>query len=212
MLHDGPRKLLGLWLGKIFIFLLKAASVTLLVSQDSFGSGLIVKTTNSHNGFGTWFWALFSKCLLLSLSCIHRSIHFPSNEQNRIWGWHGTQWAIHSLAVSGLIAQYASKCLQATNSRRQQEVFWWLPTLACTEHCIKEGTWEDKGFTCLCLVSTGIKGMLGPPGLWRWFFKNGFQGGAYLCTPNCPRTLSVHFKLGLKFTEIHQPLPPECWD
>lgn len=116
------------------------------------------------------------------------------------------------LQISGLIAQYASKCLQATNSRRQQEVFWWLPTLACTEHCIKEGTWEDKGFTCLCLVSTGIKGMLGPPGLWRWFFKNGFQGGAYLCTPNCPRTLSVHFKLGLKFTEIHQPLPPECWD
>ena len=47
------KKVLGLWLGKIFIFLLKAASVTLLVSQDSFGSGLIVKTTNSHNGFGT---------------------------------------------------------------------------------------------------------------------------------------------------------------
>jgi hypothetical protein len=39
---------------------------------------------------------------------------------------------------------------------------------------------------------------------WGW-------GGIALCSPGCPRTCSVE-KTGLELTEIHQTLPPECWD
>ena len=39
-----------------------------------------------------------------------------------------------------------------------------------------------------------------------------FQGRFSLSnSPGCPRTRSVD-QAGLEFTEIHLPLPPECWD
>ena len=39
-----------------------------------------------------------------------------------------------------------------------------------------------------------------------------FLDGVSLCnSPSCPETHSVD-QAGLKLTEIHLPLPPECWD
>jgi hypothetical protein len=38
-----------------------------------------------------------------------------------------------------------------------------------------------------------------------------FQNRVSLCSPGCPKTHSVD-QAGLKITEIHLPLPPECGD
>lgn len=85
MFHGGHGKLLDLWLGKIFILLHKAASMTLFSSQNSFGSGLIRKTTTFQNRFGGHdLGPCFLKCLFLSLHFTHRSICLSSNEQNGI--------------------------------------------------------------------------------------------------------------------------------
>jgi hypothetical protein len=85
-------------------------------------------------------------------------------------------------------------------------------------------------FTCLCLLSAGIKGVrhharLNLPFLflpclsiefyfilfYLFIYLFVFQDGVSLCSPGCPGTHSVD-QAGLKFTEICLPLLPECWD